>query len=106
VRSSDGGNTWAAVASLGDCGITAVAWSATPGLVLAATAEGIVRSVDAGQSWHRVGETAPVFALAFAAGPSEEVALACLAEGGIARSVDRARSWQLAEFYDLDSAPG
>ena len=66
--------------------------------MLAATADGIDRSVDAGDTWTHMDMPAPVIALAEAVTSAGAVLLAGLFEGGILRSTDGAVTWQPVEI--------
>ena len=99
VRSADGGASWATVASFDHSGVDALFWShVNPRLVIAATADGIGRSVDAGDTWTHADIPAPVIALAEAVTSSGTVVLAGLFEGGSLRSTDGALTWQPVEI--------
>jgi photosystem II stability/assembly factor-like uncharacterized protein len=112
-RSDDGGRTWQdAYASLeleADLTTAAVAVSSTyesDRAVFAGVGGGILRSFDAGQSWHIATlPSPPPFVLSMVISPNFErdgVLLAGTMEDGVFRSADRGSSWNAWNFGLLD----
>ena len=103
-RSEDGGETWVEVTlpdSSDDGQIAAVAVSAAGqgALYVAGPAMGVLKSIDAGESWTRLDEGLPslnVIALATHS-TLPDTLYAVMAEEGIYRSEDGGKSWRMVD---------
>jgi photosystem II stability/assembly factor-like uncharacterized protein len=103
LRSLDAGKTWQPLPLLGES-VGQLSFLPTLGRVVALTTRGAFYSSDLGATWQRTGNgvvSARVLSLA-AAGSGGEILIAGLAgcHGGIARSPDHGKTWQIQEIRD------